>query len=375
MSEAAAESVSVLKAPFPAFGGKARVSVEVWDRFGDVDNFVESFVFSGAITLKRPANHRRRIETINDRNAYVANFWRAVQRDPDAVAHHADWPVNETDLHARHRWLVASDRACAQLRKVREDPDAFDVKIAGWWCWGACCWIGSGWCDETHRNSSNEPRQNFGPDGLGNGINRAPSEQVPDLSGDAGASGRGVHAGAGHKRVKLSGNGVGNGVHSEGPNARRPGLGQVGWGVTVGADDTHRPQLADQFARGRGVNGNDRAGTCEQRRAWIRGWMQALCDRLRPVRVCCGHWSRVCDSPSTMTRLGLTGVFLDPPYGEGLVARAVVALRGAGWLAPGTLIVAETARDEAPALAAPPLAERVHGKGRVAVWREGAEAG
>ena len=42
--------------------------------------------------------------------------------------------------------------------------------------------------------------------------------------------------------------------------------------------------------------------------------MYALADRLRPVRVCCGHWARVCDSDSTMTRLGTTGVFLDPPY-------------------------------------------------------------
>jgi hypothetical protein len=32
------------------------------------------------------------------------------------------------------------------------------------------------------------------------------------------------------------------------------------------------------------------------------------------VRTCYGHWSRPCDSESTLTRLGLTGVMLDPPY-------------------------------------------------------------
>jgi hypothetical protein len=42
--------------------------------------------------------------------------------------------------------------------------------------------------------------------------------------------------------------------------------------------------------------------------------MRRLGDRLREVRVCCGHWSRVCNSPTTMTGLGTTGVFLDPPY-------------------------------------------------------------
>ena len=26
------------------------------------------------------------------------------------------------------------------------DPDFFDAKAAGWWCWGLNCWIGSGWC-------------------------------------------------------------------------------------------------------------------------------------------------------------------------------------------------------------------------------------
>ncbi len=27
------------------------------------------------------------------------------------------------------------------------DPDWFDAKAAGWWAWGASCWIGGGWCD------------------------------------------------------------------------------------------------------------------------------------------------------------------------------------------------------------------------------------
>lgn len=64
-------------------------------------------------------------------------------------------------------------------------------------------------------------------------------------------------------------------------------------------------------------------------------------------------------------------VFLDPPYAAGLIPSALTALAAGGWLAPGALIVAETAR-EAPSLAPVLLAERVHGAARIQVWqREG----
>ncbi len=68
-------------------------------------------------------------------------------------------------------------------------------------------------------------------------------------------------------------------------------------------------------------------------------------------------------------------IFLDPPYGAGLIPRALAALRAAGWLAPSALIVAETTRSEAAPTPIPPLAERTYGAARVTVWREGAEAG
>ncbi len=61
-------------------------------------------------------------------------------------------------------------------------------------------------------------------------------------------------------------------------------------------------------------------------------------------------------------------VFLDPPYGLGLLPRAVAALTAAGWVAPGALLVAEAGRDES-APADDMLAERTHGAGRVLIWR------
>jgi 16S rRNA (guanine966-N2)-methyltransferase len=62
-------------------------------------------------------------------------------------------------------------------------------------------------------------------------------------------------------------------------------------------------------------------------------------------------------------------VFLDPPYGQDLVSRALTRLRAVGRVGSGSLILAETGRAE-PAIAVEPLAERTHGAARVTIWRE-----
>jgi 16S rRNA (guanine966-N2)-methyltransferase len=62
-------------------------------------------------------------------------------------------------------------------------------------------------------------------------------------------------------------------------------------------------------------------------------------------------------------------VFLDPPYGADLVTRAVARLRSAGWIGPGTLLVAETGRGETLPLPGRLLSERVHGAARISVWK------
>lgn len=61
-------------------------------------------------------------------------------------------------------------------------------------------------------------------------------------------------------------------------------------------------------------------------------------------------------------------VFLDPPYGQDLVPRALSRLRATGRVGPASLIIAESSRDEPP-LVAEPLAERAHGAARVTIWR------
>lgn len=135
----------VLKAPFPYFGGKSRVAPEVWSALGDVDNYVEPFAGSLAVLLGRPSWHAGNTETVNDADEYLANFWRALQAEPEVVAKYADWPVNEADLFSRHMWLVQTGKAQMQAG-MQADPEWCDAKIAGWWVWGICQWIGSGWC-------------------------------------------------------------------------------------------------------------------------------------------------------------------------------------------------------------------------------------
>lgn len=132
-----------MRAPFPWFGGKSTVADLVWQRFGDVPNYVEPFAGSLAVLLARPSAPR--IETVNDLNGYLCNFWRSVQRDPKTTAEWASWPVSECDLIARHKWL----RENPIDRILKDDPDFYDPKIAGWWVWGLCSWIGSGWCESS----------------------------------------------------------------------------------------------------------------------------------------------------------------------------------------------------------------------------------
>jgi DNA adenine methylase len=144
MTESTKVQRADLRAPFPWFGGKSRAAPIVWEAIGNVPNYVEPFFGSGAVLLARP--HDARTETVNDKSAFLANFWRALQSDPAGVAKACDWPVNETDMHARHKWLLSALPELAA--RLDGNPEYFDVRIAGWWVWGACAWIGSGWCDE-----------------------------------------------------------------------------------------------------------------------------------------------------------------------------------------------------------------------------------
>lgn len=293
MTEPASIAVrrAALKAPFPWFGGKSRVAPLIWARFGEVRNYVEPFFGSGAVLLARPGEPS--IETVNDADAYLSNFWRAVAADPDAVAHHADWPVNEADLHARHRWLV--ETGAERLERIKTDPSFYDAKVAGWWVWGQCLWIGSGWC-----STLDERRPHLGGKGGGHGLNRTTLREYGKLPAIAGRdAGRGAYAKSRStpgKRPALTGNGGGNGVHKPSLHVHRLAH-QV-------------PDLSgDAGAAGRGIH----ASRFEEKSGGLQAYMRALSERLRRVRVCCGDFERIL-GPAVTTCIGLTGVLLDPPY-------------------------------------------------------------
>lgn len=211
-------------APFPWFGAKSRVADIIWSAFGRVKCYVEPFAGSLGVLLGRPGStwwtqDRPGIETVNDTDAFVCCFWRAVMADADAVTRYVDWPVNEVDLLARHRWLRT--RAIDLRERLELDPEYFDAQVAGWWAWGLSSWIGDGWCSSTGDTS----------------------RKLPRLSG----SGCGVH-----------------------------GLGDVASNI------------------------------------------RSIATRMRRVRVACGDWTRVM-VPTVIGDDAPTGVFLDPPYGTGVV--------------------------------------------------------
>lgn len=244
-----------LKAPFPWAGGKREIAAEVWARLGNPPNYVEPCFGSGAVLLARPGGAGK-TETVNDKDGLLANVWRAIAADPEQVAHYADWPVNENDLHARHVWLLGQRDSMAA--RLEGDPAWYDAKAAGWWIWGACAWIGSGWCS-------------------GDGPWHAVDGELVNTAARATA------------RRKL------------------PHLGNAGMGI-----NRQLPHLGNA---GRGINrklphlGNAGMGS-------LYAYMAALSERMRRVRVACGEWDRVLGE-SVTTRHGLTGVFLDPPYADG----------------------------------------------------------
>jgi DNA adenine methylase len=129
-----------VKAPFPYFGGKSRVAHIVWERFGQVRNYVEPFCGSAAVLLARPPGFSGS-ETINDFDGYVSNFWRAITLDPDEVLKHCDYPVLELDLHARSSELLMQREEFTE--KMRADPRFYDARVAGWWVWGVSASIGA----------------------------------------------------------------------------------------------------------------------------------------------------------------------------------------------------------------------------------------
>jgi site-specific DNA-adenine methylase len=282
-----------MNAPFPYFGGKRTVAPVVWAALGQPKHYIEPFFGSGAVLLNRPDyNAQKHMETICDKDGYVANVWRSLQMDPDAVAKVCDWPVNHADLNARRKYLLKN---AGLLVRLVDDPEYFDVKMAGYWIWAASCWIGSGL---TRPDSMPDVTVSKGVQG--NGL----SSKRPHLAHD----GRGIAqlAITGHRpQVALQG-----GVHAlsqipllnhETGVCRRPCYG------ASGAHGVHKTTLTPDPDPLLDVRGPYTPGLWD--------WFRELSERLRRVRVVCGDWNRVCGGDWQDDR-GTCGIFFDPPYSD-----------------------------------------------------------
>jgi hypothetical protein len=236
-------------APFPYFGGKRTVVDEVWQRLGRPRQYIEPFCGSAAMLLGAPATAS--LEVIGDQNLYVANFWRAIKFQPDACYQWQDYPVSHVDLDARHRWLTSPERTAALLAALADPEWPGDPQIAGWWCWGQCAWIGSGWCER--------------------------ASKIPHV----GNAGRGVQSQIPH---------VGNAAEASSPKSL----------TSVVASQIPFVSSGGMGVQGMGVQGMG-----------VQAWFASLASRLERVRIIHGDWTRCLNHHYGAED---TAIFFDPPY-------------------------------------------------------------
>jgi hypothetical protein len=323
MAKPSTESNEPLRAPFPYFGGKRDVAPIVWDRFGRPKQYLEPFCGSAAVLLAAPAPCP--LEVVGDWNGFIANFWRAVVYQNDEVAKYADYPVSHVDIGARHGWLMEQrERLAAEL----QDPNwPGDAKVAGWWLYGQCAWIGSGWC-EWDRGGAPEPAlqdpaQIPRVTAAGQGIQAR--GRVPEHA----STGRGLLAiGADGASVKARGKipavaGGGSGIQARG----RGGKGPEGKGSVPHTGNAGRGVQAKRGAFS-SSGGDIKAWTSAGYQAFF--WLRRIATRLERVRVIHGSWDRCLNSSYGGDE---TAVFLDPPYEgyEGVYRAGVVAQAVCDW--------------------------------------------
>lgn len=153
----AATGPGPLRPPFPFFGSKRNAAPAVWSYLGDPGTYIEPFAGSLAVLLARP--HEPRVEIAVDTDGLIVNFWRwlrytgkLIRSDGtetagpllSALNRYIDGPLSETDIEARHRWLV--EQRPDMLDHLRRNPEWFNTKAAAYWWQGVSSWLGSGWC-------------------------------------------------------------------------------------------------------------------------------------------------------------------------------------------------------------------------------------
>ena len=124
----------VVKPPFAYYGGKTTLAPIIANLLPQHDHYVEPFAGSLAVLLaKKPS----RLETVNDLDADLVNFWRVLRNEPDALAracaltphsraeYNAAWtPSDDTVEQARRTWVCITQNFRPSL-----DPNGWKRKI------------------------------------------------------------------------------------------------------------------------------------------------------------------------------------------------------------------------------------------------------
>lgn len=142
-----------LGTPYTWFGGKKLISDAVWERFDEINNYIEPFLGGGAVLLGRPGGAQGH-ETVNDLDGQLVNFWRAVRSDAHKLADLSCDLSAEINLLANGRILYETRDLVSQLL---ECPKFYDSKLAAEWYHGQRLTIGPGWSLKA-RQGQNMPR-------------------------------------------------------------------------------------------------------------------------------------------------------------------------------------------------------------------------
>lgn len=331
-----------LTAPFPYYGGKTKWVELAWSRFGEPFTYIEPFAGSLAMLLGNPKPAKR--EIVGDTHAAVCNFWRAVRSDPELVAFHASYPTFHQDLTARHRWLVGF--FAKNYQEFEEDPEYYDAKAAGWWCWGMSNWIGGNFCDYQNGIAhDSRPEVKTTPRGRGTSIQRAKIDVAdwrPHTTRPNGVqygtkrprTGRptGLQMGVDHPKVprtdrpkgsqmgivgdqipEVHGEAGGNGVSRQHRTSKFPKkIPKVhvegGSGTSAQVKTSTKIPFVHPGGSGSGTN-------AQQHQRKITDWMWWLYDRVSGVIVLNRGWESCVTKPMIGDRHhDQVCIFMDPPY-------------------------------------------------------------
>ena len=141
--------------PFPYYGGKRRVTDEVWKRLGNVRRYIEPFAGGASMLLGRPSHHTHECEIINDKDGLLVNVWRAIQHEAEGLLELIHRPGAQVDLYAVSKEL--QERKEPLLQHLQNDIEYYDLELASKWLWGVCYWKGSEWPSDSKKQPHDRP--------------------------------------------------------------------------------------------------------------------------------------------------------------------------------------------------------------------------